>query len=67
VFLNDHIEISVHCSHIGTKSLTFEYLLEKVTSGQRVLCAKGKSVLVCYNHQTRSTMEVPEEWKNILK
>ncbi len=59
VLLGDKVEIHSRCSHIGNKSFTLVYELKR---GQE-LCATGTSVLVCYNHELKETMLVPEEWK----
>lgn len=62
VLLNDPMVIRLWIDHVGTKSFSVCYL---VKVGDR-LCAKGKSVLVCFNHKHKGTQNIPEEWKNVF-
>lgn len=62
VLLNDHIEIHTWCSQIGQKSFTVHY---EVRRGEQI-CSSGKSVLVCFNHATQKTQEIPSIWRDML-
>ncbi|MCC6599769.1 MAG: acyl-CoA thioesterase [Crocinitomicaceae bacterium] len=66
VFLHDSIFIVIQCTHLGTKSFTLSYEVKKKSRKEDELCARGSSVLVCFNHETKQTVPVPEEWKNAL-
>jgi len=63
VLLHDKIEIAIRCSHIGSKSFTLSYELNRGDE----LCTSGLSVLVCYNHEKKETMQIPEEWSQMLR
>jgi len=62
ILLQDQVIIKVSCLAIGTKSFTLDYHLYKGDE----LCSKGKSVLVCYNHELKQTQPIPAEWVQIL-
>jgi acyl-CoA thioester hydrolase len=62
VELGETIEIAVTPARIGTKSFDLEYVLR---AGERVV-AEAKTVLVAYDYGTRSSVELPDEWKERL-
>lgn len=62
VFLTDKINILVSCTHVGNKSFTVTYEIFRGTE----LCAKGLSVLVCFNYVEKATTAVPEVWREKL-
>ena len=62
VFLTDKIDIRVSCTHVGNKSFTVTYEIYRGTE----LCAKGLSVLVCFNYMEKSSIAVPEIWREKL-
>jgi acyl-CoA thioesterase FadM len=47
--------------------LTLSSKIFKVKEGQRSLAAFGSCVLVCFNHKTQTTHEVPLFWREILE
>jgi acyl-CoA thioester hydrolase len=67
IFFGDVVQIETTCSHIGNKSLTLSSKIFKVKEGQRSLAAFGSCVLVCFNHKTQTTHEVPLFWREILE
>jgi len=74
IHLNDKIRIEMVCEHIGTKSFTLSYNIMRVNTrlpdkheGGDELCSRGRSVLVSFNHQTKTTEAVPVEWRQKLK
>jgi len=62
VFLNDRMIIRLWVEHVGSKSFTVCY---RVMVEER-LCAKGKSVLVCFNHKNKATQMLPEAWRSVF-
>ncbi len=62
IVLTDSATIQTRCTHVGTKSFTLSY---KITC-RGELRAKGKSVLVCYNHRTVNTETIPDTWRAFL-
>jgi acyl-CoA thioester hydrolase len=63
IFLHDKVEIVVYCKHIGSKSITLAYEVKKQTSSGEVVCSVGASVVVCFNHKSNKTAEVPAQWR----
>ena len=59
--LGQQVRVGTRTAKIGTKSVTFEYVIEDVQSGQ--VCATGEVVGVCYNFRTHETLPVPDEWR----
>lgn len=67
VLLHDEVWIETYCCHMGTKSLQMAYKMTVRKGEEETPCCTGKSVLVCYDHTTRSTTEVPEDWKKNIE
>ena len=67
VQFDDKLEVEVSCTRTGSKSFDHTYELYIVKDGDRALAAKGVTTLVCYNHITKDTMEIPEEWRKWLR
>jgi acyl-CoA thioester hydrolase len=67
IFLTDKIKIGVGTESIGNKSFTLVYDVQKEVEGSWVSCAKGKSVSVCFDHELKTTVAVPEAWIKILE
>ena len=63
VLITDSPEIILYTMEIGTKSFTLGY--ELMVSG--ILYAKGRSVQVCYNAESQSTIPVPEQMRAALQ
>jgi acyl-CoA thioester hydrolase len=60
--VGDELEIGVRPSRFGTKSFDLEYELR---AGDRVV-AHAKTVLVGYDYEAGSTIELPDEWRRSL-
>ncbi len=63
VHLGDIVEIKTYCVHFGTKSFSVKYELWR---GEE-LCTTGVAVLVCFNHNEKVTIEMPELWRSRLQ
>ena len=61
ILLTDKIEIRSKVSEMGNKSL--EMIQDIIKIGDSEPAAVGKTILVCFDMQTRSSMEIPETWK----
>ena len=66
VSLTENIFVEVFCYSIGTTSFCLGYKLFAKDGDQHQLKAKGQSVIVCYNHKTRSKTSVYDTWKELL-
>ena len=67
VFLNDSVGIKTWCSHMGTTSITFNYSVQVLRNNEYVTTTAGKTVVVCFNNQTKSISPVPEVWKEKIR
>lgn len=64
ILLNQKIRVGTRTSRIGTKSITFENVIEDEKSGN--ICATGEVVGVYYNFRTHQTLPVPEVWRKTI-
>lgn len=67
VVYGDDVEIETKCSHLGSKSLTLTSTVYKIVQGNRIPCANGICVLVCFNHKTQLSHEIPSHWRVLLE
>ena len=63
----DNIFVETFCEDVGKKSLTLSYNLFSEKDGVKVLCAKGRSILVCFDFKINTSVEVFEHWKRSLE
>jgi acyl-CoA thioester hydrolase len=64
VLLTDRLSMYVRTSRIGKSSFDLEYLLVKLSDGNEVICARGKTVCVAYDYSSKSSAPIPEHEKN---
>ena len=62
----DQIKIYTRCTKLGNKSFTLEYKIIKTENGSEILLASAVTVLVMYNYEINSSIQVPEEWKTAI-
>jgi len=62
VRLGDVLEVASHIGALGNKSMDVHY--EMICGGHPV--ARAKTVLVCFDHKTQTTIPVPEPWRQAL-
>lgn len=67
LLLSDKVLIHVAVQHIGTRSFTLSYRLERASLGGVELCSTGASVLVCFNAQTQQSTAIPDLWRSKLQ
>jgi acyl-CoA thioester hydrolase len=58
----DEIEVGVRTARLGTKSFDLEYELRR---GDAVV-ANATTVLVAYDYESKSSKEIPDEWRRRL-
>lgn len=63
----DDAVIYTRCSKLGTKSFTLEYKMIKIENGEEIILAMATTVVVMYNYEIKSSVHVPEEWKEAIK
>ena len=63
ILLQDRITIHIDVESMGIKSFTLNYRIERADG---ILCASGRSVMVCFDHQAGTSIAIPEQWKTQL-
>ena len=66
VHLRDTVDVETWCSNIGNKSFDLRYSLFVIKDGRRELRTEGRSVMVCFDYKTNSSIPVPEKWRTAL-
>ncbi len=61
VYYNQPIRLGVGISRIGNKSLTFEYQIEDISTGQ--VTTRAETVMVYYDYRTHTSLPVPSDWR----
>src|SRR5690242_9435971 len=57
--VNETLVLAIRCGWIGTKSFTFEYEIREKSDARLVV--EASSVQVCYDYETKRSLEVPLE------
>jgi acyl-CoA thioester hydrolase len=58
------LRLAVRTTHLGSKSLTMEYQLEDVQSGEAL--STGSSVMVAYDYQRNQSVPIPQNWRDVI-
>ena len=66
ILLNDLIHIDVYPTHIGNRSFTLEYRLERIHPVPAT-CSRARSILVCFNYENRQTIPLPDAWRRAFE
>jgi acyl-CoA thioester hydrolase len=61
VTFDQNVRVGVRVARIGNKSLTFEYILEDIDTGQ--VLAKGETAMVAYDYPSHQSIPVPDDWR----
>lgn len=65
--LEDNVFVETTCEDVGKKSITLTYKIFRETEdGVKELCTKGRSILVCVDYKTGDSVEVFDEWRDVL-
>lgn len=64
IFPEDKISIYVRTSRIGKTSFDLEYIIVKTNNNMEVICSKGTTVCVAFDHHTKTTAAIPENERN---
>lgn len=62
LLITDEVFAYTRCSRFGKKSFDLEYLLVAKKGDEELALATGVSTLVCYNYETKQSVNIPEEW-----
>ena len=63
ILLDDKVFIDTKIDSMGNKSLTISYEIYTFRDKVRASFARGKSIIVCYDYKSRTTVEVPVLWR----
>lgn len=66
VLLHDKIEVTTECTKIGTKSITLQYRVFKISEDSRKEMCNGETILVAYDYIKNESMLVPDDWKKLI-
>jgi acyl-CoA thioester hydrolase len=59
------VEVAAAVTHLGSKSLTMEYLVRDVTSGDSL--AAGRAILVAYDYHHATSIPLPAAWREAIE
>jgi len=65
VLFHDLIQVGVKITRLGNKSLTMQYQIEGIESGE--LFARASSVLVTYDYPRHASILIPENWRTTIR
>jgi acyl-CoA thioester hydrolase len=60
----EEVAIACRVSRLGRKS--FDLLYEVWSESRQSLAARGRTVMVAYNFETKSSIVIPEEWRKLI-
>ncbi len=63
VFQHDKLFIYSSVSKLGNKSFEISDVLIKDLNGKEEIAAFATVTIVCFNYETQSTIEIPQEWR----
>ncbi len=63
IFYGDQVVVETSIESIGNNSLR---LVQRLMSGEK-LCTLSRTVMVCYDRQTRKSVAVPAEWQKYVE
>ena len=66
IFINDRIKVCTKVTTIGNKSLEMIQHIVKETEEGEIITACCKSVLVGYDYGKKTSLVLPEEWKETI-
>jgi acyl-CoA thioester hydrolase len=67
VFLDDKLFVYTAVTRFGTKSFDISNILVKVKEGKEEIASTATFTIVCYNYESKSTIEIPTEWKKQME
>ncbi|MBP7808693.1 MAG: acyl-CoA thioesterase [Bacteroidia bacterium] len=66
VYMDDECFCYTKITSFGTKSFEISNLITKKVGKEELVCAHGKSVIVCFNYEIKQTVEIPSAWKEAV-
>ena len=65
IYFGEPVKVGVHVIKLGTKSMTWTQNIVDVKTGKEL--AKGEVILVTYDYKEEKTINIPHEWRKIIK
>ena len=65
IYYGEHIQVGVHATKLGTKSMTWAQNIVDAKTGKEL--AKGEVIMVTYDYKEDKTINIPHEWREIIK
>jgi YbgC/YbaW family acyl-CoA thioester hydrolase len=59
----EKVEVSTHIESIGTKSVTLQQQI--LLCGE--VCSRSRVVMVCYDKERGTSVEVPDSWRKVVE
>jgi acyl-CoA thioesterase FadM len=73
VDIQGHVNNANHITYFETarvnyfnESFEISNLITKKVGKEEMVCAHGKSVIVCFNYDIKQTVEIPAAWKEAV-
>lgn len=67
VYLRDTIICKTVVSKLGNKSIEICNLLVRIKNEKEEIVASANGILVCYDYESNTTIEIPEDWRMLIK
>ena len=65
IYYGEHIKVGVRVVKLGTKSMAWKQNIMDVKTSKEL--AKGEVILVTYDYEEGKTINIPHEWREIIK
>lgn len=65
-FYKDDLEIKIFCGEVSPISFELYYLISVKRNEEKIVIARAKTGMVCYNYREKKVERLPEKLKNIL-
>lgn len=65
ILFHDRIQVEVRITRLGNKSLTMQYQISGIESGE--IFANASTVLVTYDYHQHVTIPIPESWRMTIQ
>lgn len=63
VFIDDTLFIYIAVDQISSKSFNFSYQFIVEKNKEKIICAEGSTLMVCFDYQTNKSIIMPVKWK----
>ena len=63
VHLEDELIAYTRIAKLGNKSFEIENVLKRQAGNREEICSFGKSVIVCFDYEQKTSISIPDEWR----